>query len=184
MEIQVNELNHLLRESNDRASTLAEELADAQRHSTNSGRLSPSPSGQRDARQAAAAVAEVEHRYETKLADLRAQMATLERERTESEEEWSKNLTLRSRELERLRSELAAKDGQQHVQMDQSARASAERERLADELKAVTDERQALTRELGALKASLELSKEAEVRVFPFSRSRLLAVGSCAHKCF
>lgn len=90
-------------------------------------------------------------------------MASLEKERTESEEEWSRNLALRSREVERLRVELAAKDGQQSAQMDRSVRASQEREKLADELKKAADERQALTREIAAMKVSLGLAKDAEV---------------------
>lgn len=162
LELQVNELNHLLRESNDRAATLAEELTDAQRHAADSSRLSANSSpGQRDVA-ALQAAANVERRYESKVADLRARMVELERERTESEEEWSRNLAQRSREVERLRAELAAKDVQGTAQLDRTARASEEREKLENELKAVRDEKQVLARETAMMKASLELAKEAE----------------------
>ncbi|KAF8314976.1 hypothetical protein DL93DRAFT_2057737, partial [Clavulina sp. PMI_390] len=161
LQVQVNELNHLLRESNDRGSSLAEELLEAQRASAETSLLSPT--GSISTSQVQASTASVERRYEAKLADLRARMATIERERTESEEEWSKNLSLRSREVERLRAELAARDGQQSVELDRNAKANEERGKLESELKRVLDEKLAMARDVAAMKASLESAKEAEV---------------------
>ena len=162
LENRVNELNHLLRESNDRAATVADELADAQRGIVDASSLSSTPLGQRDAA-ALQATAEVERKYENKVADLRARMATLERERTESEEEWSRNLAQRSREVERLRGELAARDGLQNAQIDESARANAEKESLENRFQSVKNEKLALARELALVKASLEQVKETAV---------------------
>lgn len=161
-ENQVNELNHLLRESNDRATTLADELADTQRGVADANRLSSTPLSQRDTL-AMQAAAEAERKYESRVADLRARMAALERERTESEEEWSRNLAQRSREVERLRRELAARDGLQSAQIDESARANAEKETLENKLQSVKNEKLSLARELALVKASLEQAKETAV---------------------
>lgn len=177
LENQVNELNHLLRESNDRAATVADELTNAQRGIVDASRLLPAPLNQRDTA-AMQAAAEVERKYENKVADLRARMATLERERTESEEEWSRNLAQRSREVERLRGELTVRDGLQSAQVDQSARANAEKATLENDLQYSKNEKLALAREMALVKASLEQVKESEVSV-----SILLHCFSEAAKC-
>lgn len=168
----MSELNHLLRESNDRATALFEELAEAQtqRHRDSissstigspTSRLSPAPDASLQIR--AAAAADVERRYETKLSDMRARLASIERERTESEEEWSRTLAQRAREVERLKGELSAREGIQSAQDERGERASVEREALQRELKSIREERQGLARELAGAKAQLEQAKEAEV---------------------
>jgi chromosome segregation ATPase len=146
-----------------------DELNDAQRGIVNASRLLPTPLSQRDTAAMQAAV-EVERKYENKVADLRARMAALERERTESEEEWSRNLAQRSREVERLRGELAVRDGLQSAQVDQRARANAEKVTLENDLQFVKNEKLALARELALVKASLEQVKESEVSAVIFAR--------------
>jgi chromosome segregation ATPase len=55
-------------------------------------------------------LSETEGKYEARIGDLRSKMRGLEKERHEAEDEWSRNLQERSRELERLRGLVEAKD--------------------------------------------------------------------------
>lgn len=91
----------------------------------------------------------------------------MEKERTESEEDWSRNLALRSREVERLRGELSVRDALlSTLKEDRSLKGNEEKERLERELKVGRDERDAAKKELSVLKAQLEQAKEAEVNHF------------------
>lgn len=55
-------------------------------------------------------LSETENRYELRLSEVRGRVRGLEKERQEAEDEWSRNLQERGRELERLRGLLDSKD--------------------------------------------------------------------------
>ena len=108
-------------------------------------------------------VAEIERRYETKISDLRQRMMTLEHERSDAEEEWSQNLAERSKEIDRLRSELVTKEGLQSAEMGQKALAEELINSLRAELRSAIDEKQMTVKELSLSKAAFEQTKESEV---------------------
>lgn len=155
LQSQTGELQYQLREANDRVSLLQEELS-AQPMSGSAGGAVPSEDVARFLREA-------EGKYEARLGDLRERMRALEKERNESEEEWSRNLTERSREVERLRRLVGEKDGE----YDESVRGMREREKKISELEAVnTSLRQELDEvraEVSKLQDAVEASKELEV---------------------
>jgi hypothetical protein len=164
LENQSAELRHLLREATDRASALSDELLDTQRQ-VGAASANGSDHGATAAKNI---VAEVEKRYESKISDLRQRMMILEGERSDAEEEWSRNLAERSKEIDRLRSELAAKDGLQSAEMGQKAVTEELVHSLQAELQTAKDEKQAMGKELALSKAAFEQAKETEVRLsFP-----------------
>jgi hypothetical protein len=135
-----------------------------------------------DSAAALQAVLDAERRHEAKLVDLRARMSALEKERTEAEEEWSRNLSLRSKEIDRLREELAARDGQQSVQLDMSTKADEERGRLESEIRAMRDENQVLSREIALLTTTLDQAKDTEAgNVFTHFRTEIKLMTSIEH---
>lgn len=111
---QVAELGFQLREATDRTSLLQQQLEDVKRVSA----VSRSPltngdtahSSSASAAEIARVLSESESRSEARLAELRARMNALELERAEAEEGWSRTLTLRGEELDKLRAMLKAKE--------------------------------------------------------------------------
>ncbi|KAJ9099781.1 hypothetical protein QFC21_003779 [Naganishia friedmannii] len=111
---------------------------------------------------------------ETKLAELRDQIAKLERERTESEEEQARQLRLRAQEVERLRSSVAERQAEyvQAVKSRESADGRAKElegqvEELRVEVEGLKDalrESQAAQKQIGSgddeLKQELELLRD------------------------
>ena len=104
VEARSTELQYQLREAEDRIEILTEELAESQGKLANG--LSPGSSAEELAR----ILSETEGKYEARISDLRSKMRALEKERHDAEDEWSRNLQERSRELERLRGLVEAKD--------------------------------------------------------------------------
>lgn len=166
LENQTAELHHLLREATDRSSALSDELVEAERRLDANSALG-GPSGA-NANATNSLIADVERRYESKISDLRERMMTLEHERTDAEEEWSRNLAERSKEIDRLRSDLAARDGRQSVEMDKIAITEERIMALEAELRLAKDEKQINSRELGLAKAAVEQAKESEVSTIVF----------------
>ncbi|KAH7104573.1 hypothetical protein BKA62DRAFT_614648, partial [Auriculariales sp. MPI-PUGE-AT-0066] len=128
LESQTGELQYQLREANDRAALLSDELADSSRSAGGPGVMSSG--GGMPSEDVARLLREAEGKYEARLGDLRERMRALERERTEAEEEWSRNLAERSREIERLRRLTGEKDGE----YEESVRGMREREKRIAEL--------------------------------------------------
>lgn len=92
------ELQYQLREANDRITLLKEDLNELQREQELRPR-EPSASAESIAHLLTA----TESKYETKLAELKRINATLERERNDSEAEWSRKLKDRGMEIEELK---------------------------------------------------------------------------------
>jgi chromosome segregation ATPase len=127
--LQLSEAQFQLRETSERASTLEEELADARRRAsapaTSLNGASPASSAETSvatSRQLASAALA----YESKLSDLRTRISRLETERAEAEEEWSRNVQERTKEVERLRRVTDDKD-REYEEAVRSRRAREER---------------------------------------------------------
>lgn len=107
---------------------------------------------------------EAEGKYEARLGDLRERMRALEKERNDAEEEWSRNLAERSREVERLRRLAGEKDGE----YDESVRGMREREKKIAELEGVNaalkQESDTVRAQVVKLQDALDARKDVEVR--------------------
>ncbi|GJJ08777.1 hypothetical protein Clacol_002996 [Clathrus columnatus] len=106
VEARSSELQHQLREADARIELLVDELGEL-RNSTSSTSFSHT-----SAEELARILSETENRYELKLSEVRTRVRRLEKERQEAEDEWSRNLQERSRELERLRTLLNSKESE------------------------------------------------------------------------
>lgn len=152
---QVTELQHQLRERDDRIGMLSEEL------STSLDRAgSSTPGGQSEA---TFLVAEVESKYEARIADLRERMRILDKERADAEEEWAKNMQERSRDVDRLRAQLGEKEREHREEVTNRAEREEKVGRLEERLKVVLEEKAATVREAQNAKATAERAKQAEV---------------------
>ncbi|KIJ38525.1 hypothetical protein M422DRAFT_50052 [Sphaerobolus stellatus SS14] len=103
VEARSSELQYQLREAESRVEILTEELNELRIKGVDS-------SNHASAEELARIISETEGKYELRIAELRQRMRSLEKERQEAEEEWSRNLHGRSQELERLRGLLDSKD--------------------------------------------------------------------------
>lgn len=152
LQSQTVELQYQLREATDRAILLTEELADSRKEHVS--RVHGSPPTEEVTRLLSA----TETKYEARIADLRRQMAAVERERDEAEGLFSKRLAEKATELERLQITVNAstKDRAQ----DNEAVAALQKE--IDNLKETATLREQLIVELQA-----EAGKITEVEVCP-----------------
>ena len=155
----MTELRHLLREANDKIFALTDEVAELHRRPVASGSGSPVPSFSTNLQ----IVADIERRYESKIFDLRQRMEVLERERSEVEEEWSRNLTERSREIDRLRAELLMRDSVKSEEVGQVAAKERVISALKEEIKLLGSERLLAIEEMKSAKTTAEQAREAEV---------------------
>lgn len=95
---QNTEFQFQLREANDRVALLKEECSELLReHETRS--RDPGPSAEDVARMVSA----TEAKYESKLAELKRNLGIMEKERHESESDWSRKLKEKVKELEDLK---------------------------------------------------------------------------------
>ncbi|KAF8523131.1 peroxisomal membrane anchor protein conserved region-domain-containing protein [Hysterangium stoloniferum] len=97
VEARTTELQYQLREAESRIEFITEELSEVRQGVVNEN------SSQSSAEELARILSETEGKYEARISELRSRMRALEKERQEAEDEWSRNLQERSRELERLR---------------------------------------------------------------------------------
>ena len=95
---QNTELEFQLREANDRLALVREEYAELQREAETRSR-EPTLSTEEIARM----VSTTEAKYEARLAEVKRNIAVLEKERHDSEVDWSKKLKEKVRELEDLK---------------------------------------------------------------------------------
>ena len=92
------ELEYQLRESNDRLALLREEYSELQREAETRSR-EPVTSADEMARMVSA----VEAKYEARLTEMKRNISVLEKERHDSETDWSKKLREKVKELEDLK---------------------------------------------------------------------------------
>ncbi|KAJ7619105.1 hypothetical protein DFH06DRAFT_1482915 [Mycena polygramma] len=103
LQSQNTELQYQLRESEERFALLNDDMAEARREQDSRSR-EPSTSAEDVARLLSAA----EAKYETKVADLRKNLIVVEKERNESEAQWSRKLRDKVRENEELKQVLGS----------------------------------------------------------------------------
>ncbi|KAE9411038.1 hypothetical protein BT96DRAFT_805050 [Gymnopus androsaceus JB14] len=96
LQSQNAELQHQLREHEDRVVLLNEELSEARREHESNSKESTSSA------ETARLVALVEAKYEGKLTELKRVLNNVEKERNESDAEWSRKLREKNKETERL----------------------------------------------------------------------------------
>jgi chromosome segregation ATPase len=114
LQSQTNELNYQLREKDELIAMIQVELSEARKSPSLSGsrtgmggRGSTGGGGTADM---AKLLSEAESRSEARLSELRTRIKTIEAERHEAEENWSKTLASRGEEIERLRNLLRDKE--------------------------------------------------------------------------
>ncbi|KAJ4489331.1 hypothetical protein C8J55DRAFT_603658 [Lentinula edodes] len=104
LQSQNGELQYRLREQNDRIILLNEELLEARReHDTVSSKYSSISTSPEDT---AHLLSSVEDKYEAKLTELKRVLKNTEKERNESDAEWSRKLREKNQEMEKLSTRL------------------------------------------------------------------------------
>lgn len=98
LQSQSSEYQYQIREYTERMSLLQDELADAQRSQTLG-----IPTSSTSADEVSRLLHEAEAKYESRLAELRRQLAVFERERDDGEAEWSRKLNEKLKEIESLK---------------------------------------------------------------------------------
>ncbi|KAI6136699.1 hypothetical protein F5141DRAFT_1185604 [Pisolithus sp. B1] len=150
LQSQNTELQFQLRAVQERVALLTDELGDLR--SEHESRLQGCSASTEDV---SLLINSVETKYEAKISELRRTMAAAERERTESEANWSKKLLLKAREADELRSLLQS-----------STRTREQEEDVVESLKAVIErlkgEAQLQQRHLSELQSLVEQMKANE----------------------
>ncbi len=103
LQSQNAELQYQLRELEDRAALLQEELSEAQ-----SGQMEHSTEQGISSQELARLLATTEAKYETKLAELQRNLTATERERNDTEAEWSWKLREKTKETDDLKRALGS----------------------------------------------------------------------------
>lgn len=155
---QTMELQYQLREAADRTAVLTDELAETQRREEYNGL-----GGGVSQAEVAHLISDVEGKYESRLAELRAKIRVLERERVEAEEDWSKGLQQRSKEVERLRRELKEKENEWKEEVRNAQQRDERVRELEREIVRKNEERERDRAERENLRSQIESIKEAEV---------------------
>ncbi|KAJ4486234.1 hypothetical protein J3R30DRAFT_1472435 [Lentinula aciculospora] len=104
LQSQNTELQHQLREQGDQIVLLNEELLEARREFESSSSLSRNSAIATSSEDTAQLLTSVEIKYEAKLTELKRVLNNTEKERNESDAEWSRKLREKNKEVERLSS--------------------------------------------------------------------------------
>lgn len=150
---QNTELQFQLREFDDRIAVLNEEVNDTRRQQTDSPRV-PTASAEDVAR----LLSSSEVKYESKLAELRKNLAAVEKERNEGEADWSRKLREKSRETDELRRVLQSSSQTRDESEEVLGGLKAEIEQLRAEITGYQ-------RQISALQMQVDEVKETEVSV-------------------
>lgn len=129
---QCNEYQYQIRESAERMSLLHEELADAQRAQAFSLSVQ-SPSTPAD--EVSRLLQGAETKYEGRVAELRRQLMSVERERDEGEIEWSRKLSEKQKEIETLNRTIAQSMRSDDVEKERIGSLQEEIDHLHEELR-------------------------------------------------
>ncbi|KZT52441.1 hypothetical protein CALCODRAFT_502304 [Calocera cornea HHB12733] len=147
---QSAELAYQIRELSDRLAVAADELAEARRSGGGEDE------GRR--REVQRLLAESEQRAELRVAELRERLSALGRERQAAEEEWTRDLAERNREVDRLRRVIEGKDREY-------AQAVREKRERDDRVEGVQREMQRLQERVAAAEAEVAAQKAEGERV-------------------
>lgn len=161
LQAQLTESNYQLRERDEQLVMVQVELSEAHRAAfsspgTNKASLSVGPSGPEVAR----LLKEAESRSESRVADLRARLKTIEAERAEQEDNWSRTLAARSEEIERLRGLLTFQEKEGMKIGDYKALRDKEAAQLEERIKGVEKEKLEERRRYREIAAQLEALRE------------------------
>jgi predicted RNase H-like nuclease (RuvC/YqgF family) len=154
LQSQNTELQYQLRETSERLANLNEELIEARREQDLASR-GQSASTEDVAHLLSAA----EAKYESKIAELRGDLAVVEKERTEAEAVWSRKLREKARDSDELKRLL-----------ESTAKAQDQRDEvvsgLRDEITQLREEVKLHQRHVTDLQAEAEDAREAQVGLF------------------
>ena len=161
LQSQGEEMRFRLRESEERTAILQEGLSGARRgHTMNDLEASiPGPG----AGELAALLSETTSRHEVRLAELRNRMRTIELERAEAEESWSRTLQQRAEENERLRGTIAIKDREFKDALDGRRARDEVVQRLEADVERERKEKEADRRQISELAREVEDLRESLV---------------------
>lgn len=159
----MKELQYQLREATERAALAEEALAEAKQEPLRDQTLTASTPDATAAPNVSKLLSEATHKAEGKISELRDQVARLERERVETDEEHARQLRNRGLEIEKMR-HLALDREREYADALKSKKASDE------EIAAAAKVREALRKEIEELKESLrkmrlDTSKIADAEV-------------------
>lgn len=156
------ELQFQLREARDRVTLLTEEISDLR--GEQDMRVQGSGVPQEDISQL---ISTMEAKYEAKLAEIKRNLAFVEKERTESEADWSRKLCEKSRETDELR-----------MILQSSAKMREEKEStiglLKSEIEKLTAEVQNHQRQALELQLQVDRMNDAEVWLTDYALQRYL----------
>jgi hypothetical protein len=130
LQSQTTEFQYQIRELTDRNALLAEELAEAQAEHQR-----PDKGPEISAEEAARLLSGAETRYESRLADLRKQLDTVEKERNEADSDWSTKFSKKAREVEELKQSIASGAQSQVDNEEIILRLRGDVERLKEEIR-------------------------------------------------
>ncbi|KAJ7293654.1 hypothetical protein C8J57DRAFT_1429415 [Mycena rebaudengoi] len=150
LQSQNTELQYQLRESDDRFALLNEDIAEARREQDNRSREPSTP-----AEDVARLLSAAEAKYESKLGELRKNLSAVEKERNESEAQWSRKLRDKVRENDDLKHAIGTAARTRHLD-------EGEVDKLKDQIKDLQEEvrlHQAATAELRAQSLHLEYAE-------------------------
>ncbi len=180
LQSQVEEMRFRLRESEERMGVLQEELTEARRgHATNSV---GSPTTGPGAGELAALLSETTSRHEARLAELRNRMRTLELERVDAEETWTRTLQQRAEENERLRGIIVVKDREFKDALDRRRARDEVVQRLEADVERERKEKEGDRRQISELAREVEDLQESLVCHPPYNTTRtghLRVVAAC-----
>ncbi|KAF5355875.1 hypothetical protein D9756_003815 [Leucocoprinus leucothites] len=146
---QNTELQYQLRETNDRINLLKEDLNEMQREQELRAR-EPTTSAENIAH----LLASTESKHEAKFAELKRINATLERERNESEAEWSRKLKERGAEVEELKRLLGNSAKSQEREEETVVELKVELQRKHEEIKDLENQLADLSKACSRLESS------------------------------
>ena len=171
LQSQVEEMRFRLRESEERMGALQEELTEARRgHATNGV---DAPTTGPGAGELAALLSETTSRHEARLAELRNRMRTLELERVDAEESWSRTLQQRAEENERLRGIIGVKDREFKDALDGRRARDEVVQRLEADVERERKEKEGDRRQISELARVVEDLQESLVCYPPYNTTRM-----------
>ena len=150
LQSQTTEYQYQIRELSDRVALLEGELTDAHREGN------PANGTGMSAEEVARLISAAEAKYEARLAELRGQLDTIEKERNEADAEWSSKFSAKALEVEELK-KLVGKSQKSEVDHE------VVEENLREEIAALEEEVRGHQRQQVEFQRQVERIKESEV---------------------
>ena len=156
LQSQTTEYQHQIRELTDRIALLEGELTDVQRE------VNPTSGAGMPAEEVARLISATEAKYEARLAELRGQLETIEKERNEADAEWNSKVAAKALEAEELKKVIGKS---QKSEVDHGV----VEEKLRGDIAALKEETRVYQRQQIEFQRQVEKIKESEVN--PWSRT-------------